>query len=375
MESDFEKYYKSKNISDDLIKLLSDENQDAPALDEYMVNNEYASELKENLCDESRLRANVAKLESYDTRQASMKMVKTIRKRRVNRFILAISTSVAAIMIFSFLIFSGVNDNEIVLQSDVKESATPILILSSGETVNLANVGGEIVVDGCVVMAENNTITTKGNESLKNLKNTLIIPHQYTYTVNLVDGSTVKLNAGGRLSYPVTFDSEQRVVELEEGEAFFTVSKSDKPFIVKTKAGEVRVYGTMFNVRNFENGDVETVLVEGSVGVRHNDSHEVKIKPNQRILFSAEHCVVEDVDVESYVAWTQESFMYNGVALSKVIEDIENWYGVTINIGNLDCEIDLYVDRSATIEKVFKLMEIATNKKFINNGGKNYSIK
>lgn len=59
--------------------------------------------------------------------------------------------------------------------------------------------------------------------------------------------------------------TEYREVELD-GEAFFKVTKSNHPFIVKTGKSFVKVYGTEFNVNNDPAGDVEVVLVNGSVG-------------------------------------------------------------------------------------------------------------
>lgn len=375
MESDFKKYYKSKEVSDDIIKLLSDETYDAKALKEYIENNQYAHELVQNFSDEKELAENIARFNQFDVQRASDKMVKIIQKKRVVKLTWILSTSVAAIMVLSFFIFNFSGDEKLVAQNETTDQTAPILILNSGEKINLSKVTSEIVTDGYVIKTENNTISTDVKLPSKNLNNTLIIPKQCSYTVKLADGSSVKLNAGGRLSYPVAFDGSQRIVCLEEGEAFFTVSKSDKPFIVKTGSGEVKVYGTKFNVKNFKNGDVETVLVEGSVGVSNENSKEVKIKPNQRIIFSDHKYVIEDIKVDDYVAWTNDNFMYNGVSLQKVVEDIENWYGVKINTEGFNCNVDLYVSRDATIGKVLKLMEIATNKKFINDGGENYSVK
>lgn len=375
MESDFKKYYKSKEISDDIIRILTDKTCDAQVLKEYIENNPYAGELVKDLSDEKILVENIAKLNCFDAQCASNEMVKYIRKKRIAKRAWLVSVSVAAMLVLSFFIFNPFENEKLVAQKATHDPIAPILILASGEKVNLSEITSEIVTDGYVIKAENNTISANGKSSSKNLNNTLIIPNQCSYTIHLADGSSVKLNAGGRLSYPVAFDDVQRIVWLEEGEAFFTVAKSDKPFIVKTGSGEVKVYGTRFNVKNFKNGDVETVLVEGSVGVSNENSKEIKIEPNQRIIFSEENYVIEDVDVEGYVAWTNDNFMYNGVSLLKVVEDIENWYGVTINTSGFDCNIDLYVSRDATIQKVLKLIEIATNKKMINEGGKNYSIK
>lgn len=65
----------------------------------------------------------------------------------------------------------------------------------------------------------------------------------------LDDGSTIAVNVARQLSYRI--DAQQRHVALEEGEAFFSVSKNPaKPFVVDTPLSRVRVLGTKFNVNN-----------------------------------------------------------------------------------------------------------------------------
>ena len=57
----------------------------------------------------------------------------------------------------------------------------------------------------------------------------------------LPDGSHVSLNAGGRLTYPESFDGERREVSLS-GQAFFEVHHDpEHPFIVKTKSMDIKV--------------------------------------------------------------------------------------------------------------------------------------
>src|SRR5690606_24170677 len=88
------------------------------------------------------------------------------------------------------------------------------------------------------------------------------------YQAVLSDGTKVWLNADSHLKYPVDFDKDKRVVELE-GEAYFEVAKMNgKPFIVKTQNQEVKVLGTHFNINSYgyEEG-IKTTLLEGSVMV------------------------------------------------------------------------------------------------------------
>ncbi|MFK4752677.1 FecR family protein [Oceanobacter antarcticus] len=78
----------------------------------------------------------------------------------------------------------------------------------------------------------------------------------------LEDGSRVVLNADSRVQ--VTLGESQRYVALNKGEAYFSVSKDkQRPFIVDTDLGQIRVVGTAFNVDR--SGDHLVVVVEHGI--------------------------------------------------------------------------------------------------------------
>lgn len=65
--------------------------------------------------------------------------------------------------------------------------------------------------------------------------------------ITLQDGTTVCLNAGARLEYPMRFGKTRRV--KLSGEAMFDVDHdAARPFVVETFACDVEVLGTKFNV-------------------------------------------------------------------------------------------------------------------------------
>lgn len=91
----------------------------------------------------------------------------------------------------------------------------------------------------------------------------------------LADGSVVELNRGAEIS--VTFTAAERRVQLQRGEAGFTVvPEPGRPFVVAVGAIEVRAVGTAFNVR-FVPEAVEVVVTHGKVYIdesppRHSDA-------------------------------------------------------------------------------------------------------
>ncbi len=81
----------------------------------------------------------------------------------------------------------------------------------------------------------------------------------------LPDGSILDLNRGSRAT--VRFGADARRVDLERGEAQFTVAReSRRPFVVRAGALEVRAIGTAFNVK-LDDGAIEVLVTEGTVRV------------------------------------------------------------------------------------------------------------
>jgi transmembrane sensor len=84
-------------------------------------------------------------------------------------------------------------------------------------------------------------------------------------TVPLPDGSVVQLNTDSAVE--VRFTPESRRVSLIRGEAHFTVTKnSRRPFIVRAAGVDVRVVGTVFNVR-LRSEAVDVLVTEGKVRI------------------------------------------------------------------------------------------------------------
>lgn len=93
---------------------------------------------------------------------------------------------------------------------------------------------------------------------------TLHTPRATHRLETLPDGSTVQL--GARSSISLSYSRETRHLVLESGEAFFTVARDARPFVVQAGSVVVRALGTEFNVRR----DGESTIVsvrEGAVDV------------------------------------------------------------------------------------------------------------
>ena len=151
------------------------------------------------------------------------------------------------------------------------------------------------------------------------------------YWLRLEDGTYVHLNYNTRIIYPEHFSGGTRDVILD-GEAYFMVAHDSRhPFIVHTPQGDVRQYGTEFNVSTRgTGGKVSVVLVRGSIGVTPADGVERMMKPGEKMEVDGAHTRVEKVDTEPYEAWNTGYFAFRYQPLWKVAEVIEKWYDTDV---------------------------------------------
>jgi transmembrane sensor len=161
----------------------------------------------------------------------------------------------------------------------------------------------------------------------------LKIPRAGQYQVQLSDGSSVMLNAESVLRYPTRFTGNTREVELLQGEAYFTVAKNSKPFIIKSNKIAILVTGTQFNCSAYENeNDITTTLVEGKVTILKND-FPYALAPGQQARYDKKHrnVQIEPVNnLEDAVAWKNGYFSFNNTALPSIAKAIERWYNVKV---------------------------------------------
>ena len=156
----------------------------------------------------------------------------------------------------------------------------------------------------------------------------------------LEDGSHVELNA--RTSLQTDFRYHRRVAHLDQGEAFFSVTKDPThPFYVITPAGTVRVLGTKFNVRSL--GDqTEVTLLEGSVAIERPDRAPTKIVPGQRAEFSRGSMATSSLEptaLSASVSWLKGQIVLDGLSLAEAAERLSAFHGVRIDVDPAVCRL------------------------------------
>lgn len=169
------------------------------------------------------------------------------------------------------------------------------------------------------------TRTTKAGEKLK---------------MRLPDKSYVILNSNSTMVFDSDFGKEERKVSLI-GEAFFEVaSNKDIPFKVYSGDLVTTAIGTEFNV--FAREGVEKIaLTEGKVKVELNDltSDQANAKfLTPGIMASLDEdeggIITGDFDPKVLTAWKEGSLRFKRKKLQDILENLETWYGVEIDVKN-----------------------------------------
>ncbi len=153
--------------------------------------------------------------------------------------------------------------------------------------------------------------------------------------ITLPDGSVVLLNINSQLQYPRTFDQGEREVALI-GEGHFDVTHDpERPFIVKTRDFDVKVLGTSFNVKSYQNdSQTETTLISGKVEVLREKEIPIVLAPSQKAVYykTEEKIEVEEVISKDAIAWQQGTLVFKNTPMRQVALDLERKYNIKIVI-------------------------------------------
>jgi transmembrane sensor len=156
-------------------------------------------------------------------------------------------------------------------------------------------------------------------------------------TVALADGSTIQFSGGSKASLEVT--GSERRVELNAGSALFDVAHDpERPFVVQTPRGDIRVLGTFFVIRVSET-HVRTTVLRGSVsGAAERTGllsvlgprETVTAAANQEIVLNEEGAEVVPIAAEVIprrLAWQEHMLAFDGETLNEAIAEVSRQTG------------------------------------------------
>lgn len=187
------------------------------------------------------------------------------------------------------------------------------------------------------VARPNIVITKKGSKS------NIVLP----------DGTKVWINSDTKLTYDKSFGDQTRDVTLA-GEAYFDVVKDKShPFIVHTKIMDIKVLGTAFNVKAYENEkDIQATLLRGVIEVclKKENSRKIILMPNEKMIVKNNDALspinkIKQADIEGMVElikinpptsdstatetqWTKNRLVFEQQKMEDIVPLLERWYNV-----------------------------------------------
>lgn len=166
---------------------------------------------------------------------------------------------------------------------------------------------------------------------------TITVPSGQRVNILLPDSTDVWLNAGTTFSYPTTFGTRQREVELD-GEAYFDVTHNEEiPFVVHTSQMDIEVLGTEFNVEAYSDTEhFETSLIQGCVKVSSTSDPEqhVTLAPSQKTTMLDGQLVVENIDDYNVYRWREGLYCFRYKSFADILKDLEKYFDIEIRLEN-----------------------------------------
>ncbi|MFX4210901.1 FecR family protein [Aliarcobacter butzleri] len=146
----------------------------------------------------------------------------------------------------------------------------------------------------------------------------------------LPDNSIIDLDKKSQIR--ISYYDTKRVVDLEDGNAMFSVSKDKaKPFLIKTQNTLIEVLGTKFEVINFDNKTVVNVL-EGVVQVSYlsnifKTQTLAKLEKSQSLILDNEEKVYiqEIIDTNEIATWKNDLIKFNKTSLEDASSMFERY--------------------------------------------------
>lgn len=180
------------------------------------------------------------------------------------------------------------------------------------------------------------TILYQYSQKARGLK-TIITAYAEQESIELSDGSIVKLNSGSEIRFPKIFPDSARYVVLS-GEAYFEVTHSERPFYVNTGNAQIRVLGTQFGVWARDEQTRVTVR-EGRVSLRALElppAAAVELTANQMSICRQQNPPESPraVDAGHLLGWLEGKIVFEQTSLTEVVAELQRVYNVTIALSD-----------------------------------------
>lgn len=237
-------------------------------------------------------------------------------------------------------------------------------------------------------------------------KNQILMERGNRSSVTLPDGTLIWMNSSSKLTYGDGFAHGNRDVYLE-GEAYFNIQKDEEhPFIIHTKKMDIRVLGTVFNVKAYpEDPMTEAALLSGKISVtikgdKDSRSSDIVLSPEQKLVVSNTarpdgdfsmgalmnpdaavkivpvNCGEETTSCDE-VGWVFNKLIFKDQTFQVLAVRMERWYNVNIHFEDNALKTETFngVFEKENITEALKALQLATDFSFRHEGNNIYLRK
>ena len=257
------------------------------------------------------------------------------RPRRIRRYAAAAAVTLllgGGVMFFARMDHGEISENIAAVEQtvgldDIKPGTVKATLTTlDGETIALAGNDSASIADKIGKSSKPAGSFVKKIEEL-----CLDVPRGGEYMVVLEDSTKVWLNSQSQLRCPAVFSDNERRVKVT-GEVYFEVQRDEKrPFYVETEGQVIRVYGTRFNVKAYDDEEtVYTTLESGSISLTTTGDNggELFLAPGHqaRLHVADSRIDMHVVDTEAITGWRHGQFVFEEQRLEDIMRDLSRWY-------------------------------------------------
>lgn len=166
---------------------------------------------------------------------------------------------------------------------------------------------------------------------------TISVPYGEIAIVDLPDGSTAELNSGTSINYTRLFGWTHRNMTVN-GEVFFSVNRSDTPFIVEANGTVTEVIGTQFNIRSWKSDPLSETKVSVSEGVVEfypgkTSDNRIELLAGTQSRWNLEMQAPADpvrISQTDIAGWRTNRLVFQNQPLAIILDELERRFNTVI---------------------------------------------
>lgn len=233
--------------------------------------------------------------------------------------------------------------------------------LKSGRIILLDGLKDGLIAEeaGIKVFMEKGQVVYRGASDDATAYNEIIMDRGRETSAILPDGSTVWVNAGSSVRYPLKFSGGERLVTMRGEASFSVVHDAKRPFRVQVKDQLVEDIGTEFNINAYDDeAAVVTTLVEGTASVS-SGRNKMVVHAGSEARQTAGQLTVVKADVEKAIAWRKGTFRFTHATIPEMMRQLSRWYDVEVAYEGAipDETFTGDIERSFTLAQAMKVIE------------------